>query len=430
VYFVGRTVEKWNVPVIVSFLIGTAIAIVISILNPATENSSFFYLMICGVVAICSMILPGLSGSFILFIMGNYKLVAIDAINNRDVELLIPVAIGAAVGLIAFSHFLSWVFKRYRNQTISLLTGFILGSVSILWPWQRPVYLVDELGKQILKKGELVISRYERFIPDSFTQEVIYAIIFIITGILSIWLIEKAAAIKPKTGSTNNKSEMGLSDYNYDLFPFENIEDLIPLINSHSNLIGFNVTTPHKINIIKYCSKLDEVAEMTGSVNCVKVKRSANNIELYGFNTDAMAFKESLKSIDINTDLSALILGNGGVSKTVAWVLGQMKIRYKLVSRRKQAKILSYNDLTEELIRKSLLLINTTTLGQFPDTNQCPALPYEAVSDHHFMYDLIYNPDKTLFLSKGLQQGAQIKNGMEMLYLQADISFDIWQNES
>jgi len=169
---------------------------------------------------------------------------------------------------------------------------------------------------------------------------------------------------------------------------------------------------------------------MTGSVNCVKVKRSANNIELYGFNTDAMAFKESLKSIDINTDLSALILGNGGVSKTVAWVLGQMKIRYKLVSRRKQAKILSYNDLTEELIRKSLLLINTTTLGQFPDTNQCPALPYEAVSDHHFMYDLIYNPDKTLFLSKGLQQGAQIKNGMEMLYLQADISFDIWQNES
>jgi putative membrane protein len=142
VYFVGKTVEKWSYPAIITFIIGTAIAVLISILNPATENRSFIYLLLCGVAAVCSMILPGLSGSFILFIMGNYKLVAIDAINERDMGVIIPVLIGAVTGLIAFSHLLSWVLKRFRDQTISLLTGFILGSVAILWPWQRPEYLI------------------------------------------------------------------------------------------------------------------------------------------------------------------------------------------------------------------------------------------------------------------------------------------------
>ncbi len=193
VYFVGKTVNKWSVSVIITFIIGTAIAVVISVLNPARENDSFFYLIICGVVAICSMILPGLSGSFVLFIMGNYKLVAIDAINDRDPAILIPVLIGAGVGLIAFSHLLSWVLKRFHDQTISLLTGFILGSISILWPWQHAAYLLDEAGNQVLKRGEPVVARYIRYIPDTFSTEVILSIIFILIGIASIWAIEKAA---------------------------------------------------------------------------------------------------------------------------------------------------------------------------------------------------------------------------------------------
>jgi len=196
VYFVGKTVSKWTVSVVISFIIGAAFAVVISVLNPATENTGLIYLLLCGVVAICSMILPGLSGSFVLILMGNYQLVMIDAVNDMNMEILIPVGIGAVVGLIAFSHILSWVFKRYRNQTISLLTGFILGSVSILWPWQKVVYLTNEAGEQILKKGEPIIMKYERILPEAFNGEVIFALLVAIAGILSIWAIEKVAATK------------------------------------------------------------------------------------------------------------------------------------------------------------------------------------------------------------------------------------------
>lgn len=196
VYFVGKTVEKWNTSVIITFLIGTAVAIIVSVLNPATEDSSTLYLLLCGVVAICSMILPGLSGSFVLILMGNYQLVMIDAVNERDLGILIPVGIGAAVGLLAFSHVLSWVFKKYRDQTISLLTGFILGSVSILWPWQKMNYMVDEAGGLVIKKGKPIVVSYERFIPDSFSMEVVIAILIMLAGIVTIWAVEKAADTK------------------------------------------------------------------------------------------------------------------------------------------------------------------------------------------------------------------------------------------
>jgi len=195
VYFVGKRIEKVTVSVIITFIIGTAIAIIISVLNPATENNNFYYLVLCGVVAICSMILPGLSGSFVLFIMGNYKLVAIDAINDRDFSILLPVLIGAVAGLIAFSHFLSWVFRKYRNETISILTGFILGSVSILWPWQRKEYL-EIAGQVVLKDGEPVIARYIRYMPQEINPEFWYAIAIILAGIASIWAIEKLAEKK------------------------------------------------------------------------------------------------------------------------------------------------------------------------------------------------------------------------------------------
>ena len=193
VYFVGKTVQKWTISVIITFVIGTIIAVLISVLSPASENNGFIYLILCGVAAICSMILPGLSGSFILFIMGNYKLVAIDAINNADFAILTPVLIGAIVGLIAFSHILSWVFKKYKDETISLLTGFILGSISILWPWQKKVYLLNDFGKIISKKGHAVVTHYERYFPENLNLEFWFAIFFIILGIASIWLIEITA---------------------------------------------------------------------------------------------------------------------------------------------------------------------------------------------------------------------------------------------
>jgi putative membrane protein len=193
VYFVGKTVEKWRTSVVIAFVAGTAIAIGLSLVNPAAANDNFFYLMLCGVVAICSMILPGLSGSFVLILMGNYQLVAIDAINNRNFDVIIPVGIGAVAGLIAFSHVLSWVFKRYKDQTIAMLTGFILGSLSILWPWKEPEYLTDVAGNFIMKHGEKVIARYSVILPEHLTTEVLIAAVFMIAGILSIVLVEKMA---------------------------------------------------------------------------------------------------------------------------------------------------------------------------------------------------------------------------------------------
>ncbi|MCK4464939.1 MAG: DUF368 domain-containing protein, partial [Bacteroidales bacterium] len=173
VYFVGKTIDKVNIPVAVTFIAGTGIAIFISMLNPATENRDIYYLFICGIVAVCSMILPGLSGSFVLILMGNYKLVFIHAVNNFDLKILVPVVLGAGFGLLAFSHLLSWIFQKFKNETIALLTGFILGSLSILWPWKKEVFLTDEAGNLLLKKnGDMIIQGYEKYFPESFNQEV------------------------------------------------------------------------------------------------------------------------------------------------------------------------------------------------------------------------------------------------------------------
>lgn len=205
VYFVGKTVEKWNLAVILSFLVGTVIALSISFLSPATENNAFLYLVICGVVAICSMILPGLSGSFVLILLGNYQLM-IDAVADRDFKTLFPVIIGAGVGLLAFSHLLSWIFKKFRNQTISLLTGFILGSLIILWPWKvsfdnnNNVIPVNEYGAQVNSGEEIKTYRYEQYLPEFYDNKdkvvVLSAVGLVALGVISIALMEKIAGSK------------------------------------------------------------------------------------------------------------------------------------------------------------------------------------------------------------------------------------------
>ena len=196
VYFVGVTIEKWNVPVIISFLTGAAIAIVLSFLNPVEGNENFFYLIMCGAVGVCSMILPGISGSFILILLGNYQLIFIEAVNQLRIDILFPVSIGIVGGLIGFSHFLSWVFRRFRNQTIALLTGFILGSLIIIWPWKEKVFATNSLGELIMKKGVPMVAKYQPVLPESLSHEVMLAVAIIILGILSIWLIEWAAKKK------------------------------------------------------------------------------------------------------------------------------------------------------------------------------------------------------------------------------------------
>jgi putative membrane protein len=196
VYFVGKTVERWNILVIVSFMLGTGAAVIISFLNPLEGNENFFYLILCGAVGVCSMVLPGLSGSFILILMGNYHLVFIEAINELRIDILFPVAIGIVAGIIGFSHLLSWVFKKFRNQTIALLTGFILGSLLIIWPWKEAIYALAPSGETLIRNNDPVIARYQPILPESFSSEVLIAIFVMLLGIASIWLIESAAKQK------------------------------------------------------------------------------------------------------------------------------------------------------------------------------------------------------------------------------------------
>ncbi|MDD3740988.1 MAG: DUF368 domain-containing protein [Bacteroidales bacterium] len=185
VYFVGKQVKKFSFSAIISLILGTAVAVAISLLNPASENSSMWYLILCGIVAACSMILPGISGSFVLILLGNYQLVMIDAVSDFNFSVLFPVVIGAAIGIMGFSYILSWLFKRFKDQTISALTGFVLGSVMILWPWKNSI--TQTFGDKTKLVG------YEWLLPEINTEFFI-SVIIIFAGILSVWTLEKFAA--------------------------------------------------------------------------------------------------------------------------------------------------------------------------------------------------------------------------------------------
>ena len=184
IYYVGITIEKFNWKVLVSFVIGTAIALLIAFGTPAKENSNFIYLMICGAVATCSMILPGLSGSFVLVLMGNYQLIMIDAVNDLNLKILLPVVVGGVVGLLAFSHLLSWIFKNYRDITIAVLTGFILGSMPIIWPWKNDV--ITYFG------SEAKVTGYEYYLPE-LNLDFSIALVIMLIGAALIVLTEKMA---------------------------------------------------------------------------------------------------------------------------------------------------------------------------------------------------------------------------------------------
>ena len=187
IYYVGITIEKFNLKAIIAFLIGTAIALFIAFGTPAQENSNFIYLIICGAVATCSMILPGLSGSFVLVLMGNYQLIMIDAVNDLNLKILLPVVLGGVFGLLAFSHLLSWIFKNYRDITIAVLTGFILGSMPIIWPWKNDV--ITYFG------SEAKVTGYEYYFPE-FNLEFAIAFVIMLIGAGIIVLTEKMAKNK------------------------------------------------------------------------------------------------------------------------------------------------------------------------------------------------------------------------------------------
>lgn len=191
VYFVGKKIQKFSTPAVLLFAFGTALAASIAFMEPAAENASIPYLLICGVIAMCSMILPGLSGSYVLLLMGNYQLVMIDAVNTLNIAVLLPVAVGAGVGLLLFARFLSWIFKRFHDQTVALLTGFIFGSLAVLWPWKNAVIKVFQDGEELKEK----VIGYTYSLPEM-TGETLLAIAVMAAGIIAIIAVETAASHK------------------------------------------------------------------------------------------------------------------------------------------------------------------------------------------------------------------------------------------
>ena len=188
VYFVGQRITKWTISNILLLIIGTIIAISISFFTPANENENLFFVFICGIVGISGMILPGLSGSFILILMGNYELLMVEAITELNYLLLSVFCIGSVFGLISFSHVLAWLFRKYKDSTLSILTGFILGSLSIIWPWKK-------VTESIIINGKEKILKYNWCLPDMNMHTVI-AILLIIIGIIIVWGLENFSSKK------------------------------------------------------------------------------------------------------------------------------------------------------------------------------------------------------------------------------------------
>lgn len=219
-----------------------------------------------------------------------------------------------------------------------------------------------------------------------------------------------------------------ITDCDYRLFPLKYINQLPELIDENPSLYGLNVTVPYKESVISHLDEMDEVAKAVGAVNCIKITRKHHGKKLIGYNTDVIGFEDSLKPNLKSWYQHAIVFGTGGSAKAVAYVLKKLGISYTYVSRNPgNSDTIGYPDLTKPLIRKYLLIINTTPLGMYPQTQTFPQIPYEQLGEQHLLFDLIYNPEQTLFLQKGKKQGTAIKNGLEMLYLQAEKSLEIWK---
>lgn len=214
-----------------------------------------------------------------------------------------------------------------------------------------------------------------------------------------------------------------MTDHRYQNYALASIDELPKLLTDTPDLIGFNVTIPHKQSIIPLLDELDETAVAVGAVNCVK--RNTITGKLTGYNTDVYGFEQTILPYLKQTN-KALILGTGGAAKAVAYVLQKNKIPFVYVSRDPQKDQLGYHQLTEDVLRDHQLIINCTPLGMYPNTEQAPEIPYQLITPRHIAYDLIYLPEQTEFLKKCAAQGATIHNGLKMLHLQADKSWEIW----
>jgi len=215
----------------------------------------------------------------------------------------------------------------------------------------------------------------------------------------------------------------------YENYPLTNIVQISGLI-SDSEIEGLNVTIPYKSSVIKFLDRTDTEAEQVGAVNVIKIKRTNGKAELTGFNSDITGIMDTLGPV-LNPEIkSALVLGTGGSSKAVCHVLKKINVHYTLISRVKKTGCLTYSDINSVILENNLLIINTTPLGMYPDTDSKPDLNYDLLGSRHILFDLVYNPELTSFLKMGKERGCTTLPGITMLYSQAEKSWEIWNDDS
>ena len=224
----------------------------------------------------------------------------------------------------------------------------------------------------------------------------------------------------------NQKFEAENISAQYINFEIPDIGMLMEVVAENENLNGLNVTIPYKEQVIPFLDEIDPAAKEVGAVNVIKFIRDKDGLRLKGYNSDIIGFADSIKSLLKPHHQSALVLGTGGAAKAVSYSLRKLGLDVQLVSRRKSANILVYEELTKNDLKTHKVIVNTTPLGMYPNVDICPDIPYRYLTPQHLCYDLIYNPDETLFLKNSRLAGAQVKNGLEMLLLQAFASYSIW----
>lgn len=212
-------------------------------------------------------------------------------------------------------------------------------------------------------------------------------------------------------------------------FEIPSIDDLPAVLGSNPELKGLNVTIPYKEKVIPFLDYVSPEARAIGAVNVIRVVHEGKKISLRGYNSDVIGFTQSIEPMLEPYHKKALILGTGGASKAIAYGLRSLGLECVFVSRYERPDTIQYNRITPEIVREYNVIVNCTPMGMFPKTDECPLLPYEAMDERNILYDLIYNPDETLFMRRGAEHGAAVKNGLEMLLLQAFASWDFWQGK-
>ena len=226
----------------------------------------------------------------------------------------------------------------------------------------------------------------------------------------------------------NQKFEAERIDAEYLNFEIPELKEIKNVIKENPELNGLNVTIPYKEQVIPYLDDLDEDARLIGAVNVIKFSKGLfGKVKLKGYNSDIIGFKQSIEPLLKEHHRKALILGTGGASKAVFQGLKQLGVASTFVSRKAKEYCITYEEVTPKVMEQYTVIVNTTPLGMYPNVNACPDIPYDLLTSDHLLYDLLYNPDETLFMRKGKEKGAVVKNGLEMLLLQAFAAWEIWQ---